>query len=181
MIYCLDKFSSRLLSGADEGSFSDLSEWDCETWKCSVVTHLTSNIYHPIFGKHNEDFMKREFSNFFCNHCWNFSVDILWCHLTSLLQINAAASFFTKRRIPVLTFLCWWTVPRASAWPLARIYVWTLTNECLSDCSFLFDRGWGLRNLRNLSTCLLSNPEQASRKHFQPSYFFISEFKIFPQ
>ena len=45
---------------------------------------------------------------------------------------------------------------------------------------FLFDRGWGLRNLRNLSTCLLSNPEQASRKHFQPSYFFISEFKIFP-
>ena len=126
----------------------------------------TPNISHnTLFGELYKNVMKRQFSNNFCNHCWNFSVDILWCHFMGLLQINAAQllPYIYKKKNSFLFFVgdkissynqtpALWLVTITS-----QTDVWTLTNEWFSEGSFCFIGGGALEIWRNLSACLLSS------------------------
>ena len=155
MIYCLDKFSSRLLFLS--GLCDLMLGWN---WETSNISH------HTLFGEQYKNVMKRQFSNNFCNHCWNFSVDILWCHFMGLLQINAAQllPYIYKKKISFIFFdgdkissynqtPAMWLATSITS----QTDVWTLTNEWFSEGSFCFIGGGALEIWRNLSACLLSS------------------------
>ena len=133
-------------------------------WPDAWVKLRNLKYFPPYFiWRAVQNVMKRQFSNNFCNHCWNFSVDILWCHFMGLLQINAAQllPYIYKKKNSFLFFVgnkmssynqtpALWLVTITS-----QTDVWTLTNEWFSEGSFCFIGGGALEIWRNLSACLL--------------------------